>query len=209
MLGAVRYELIVWWDPLSAWQPLGGDGLTNTSYTHTGVTAGREYYYTVRAVDAAGKKSGWQQNFASATVPTASATPTATPTSGTPSQPTPTPTATSTPTPASSLTAPALTAAAVENAIELRWDAVPGAVRYELMVWWDPLPAWQPLDVDNLTGTIYTHTDVTAGREYYYTVRAVDAAGKKSGWQQNFASATVPVASATPTPTSTPTPAAE
>ena len=78
-----------------------------------------------------------------------------------------------------------------ESAIELSWESVAGAVRYELRVWWDPLPAWEPLGETDRTS--YTHTDVTAGRAYYYTIRAVNAAGEKSDWlQEDFATATVP-----------------
>ncbi len=88
---------------------------------------------------------------------------------------------------------PGLTAAAGANAIEFSWNAVSGAVRYELMVWWSPLSDWQPFGGNSLTGTSYTHTDVTAGRKYHYTIRAVNAGGETSGWQQNFTSATVPV----------------
>ena len=173
--GAVRYELRVWWDPLPAWQPIGGtDG---TSYTHSGLTAGRKYYYTIRAVNAAGKKSDWLQTpFPTATVAAEQEAPT----------PTPTPQA-------QGLTAPALTAKvkAGENAVELSWEAVPGAVRYELRVWWDPLPAWQP--IGGTDGTSYTHSGLTAGRKYYYTIRAVNAAGEKSDWlREPFPTATVP-----------------
>ena len=221
MPGAVRYKLRVWWDSLPHWQPLGGDGTAAAPYTHTGLTAGREYYYTIQAVNAAGQTSDWQQDFASATVPAApdntlpSPTPTPTSTPTPVAFPSPTPTATPTPTSppaASPLTPPALTAEAIGDAIELRWDPVPGAVRYKLRVWWDSLPQWQPLEGDNITAAPYTHTGPTPGRKYYYTIQAVNAAGQTSDWQQDFASATVPAApdntlpSPTPTPTSTPTP---
>ncbi len=217
--GAVRYQLKVWWDPLPDWLPIAGDNLTATTFTHTGLTPGRKYYYTIQAVNAAGQTSGWQQDFASQTVPAApddslpsptptpahtltpvaSLSPTATPT------PTPTPTAV-----ASALTPPVLTAQARTGAIELSWVPVPDAVRYELMVWWYPLPDWQPLGGDNLTASSYTHADLAAGREYSYTIQAVNAAGQTSGWQQDFASATVPAAPANtqPSPTPTPTPVA-
>ena len=179
--GAVRYELMVWWEGLTDWQPL--EGTTDTSYTHSGLTAGRKYFYTIRAVNAADEKSDWlQKPYASATVPTATAR-TATPT------PTPQP---------HELTAPALTAQATAGAIELRWEAVAGAVRYELMVWWKGLTDWQSLG--GTTGTSYTHSGLTAGRKYYYTIRAVNAAGEKSDWlQKPYASATVPTATATAT----------
>ena len=144
-----------------------------------------------------------------------SLTPTPTPTPTPVAFPSPVPTATPTPTSppaASPLTPPALTAAVAEDAIELRWDPVPGAVRYKLRVWWDSLPHWQPLGGDNITAAPYTHTGPTPGRKYYYTIQAVNAAGQTSDWQQDFASATVPAApdntlpSPTPTPTPTPTP---
>ncbi len=99
---------------------------------------------------------------------------------------TPTPTAD----PASALPVPALTAQAGANAVGLRWTEVAGAVRYELMVWWDAGTGWQPLGGANLTGTSYTHTGVTAGTKYYYTIRAVNAAGETSGWLLQYASAT-------------------
>ena len=178
--GAVRYELMVWWDGLEDWHPFGGDNLTGTSYTHTDLAAGTTYYYTIRAVNADGETSGWlQEPYASATVPTATPTPT----------PTPTPQPQELTAPA--LTVPALTAQAAAGAVELRWEAVAGAVRYELMVWWDGLTNWQPLGGDNLTGTSYTHSGLTAGRKYFYTIRAVNAAGDKSDWlQKPYASAT-------------------
>ena len=54
MAGAVRYELWVW-DSVNEWQQLGGDNLSGTAYTHTGVTAGTTYYYAIRAVNAGGR----------------------------------------------------------------------------------------------------------------------------------------------------------
>ena len=164
--GAVRYELMVWWDGVTDWQSLGGDNLTGTSYTHTDVTAGTKYYYTISAVNAAGETSDWlQEPYPSATVPASE----------------------------TSLSVPALTVQAAAGAVELRWEAVTGAVRYELMVWWDGSSGWQPLGGDNLTGTSYTHTDLAAGTTYYYSIRAVNAAGETSDWLlEPYPSATVP-----------------
>ncbi len=104
-------------------------------------------------------------------------------------QPTPTPTPT---TQAQELTVPALTAQAAAGAVQLRWEAVAGAVRYELLVWWDGLADWQPLGGDSLTATSYTHTGLAAGTTYYYTISAVNAAGETSDWlQAPYPSATV------------------
>ena len=180
--GAARYDLMTWWDAGTGWQPIGGANLTGTSYTHTNVTAGTKYYYTIRAVNATGETSGWlgagMNRYPSATASQG------VPAGGT-STVTPTPTAT-----AARLSTPALTATATEGGVTLRWGAVQGAVRYDLMAWWDAEAGWQPIGGASLTGTSYTHTDVTPGTNYYYTIRAVNAAGGTSAWLLQYASAT-------------------
>ena len=162
--GAARYELSTWWASDPGWQSLGGDSLTSTSYTHTDVTAGTTYYYSIRAVNAAGDTSDWLQEYPSATVP-AAATP---------------------------LTTPELTAGAVAGAVQLSWNAVPGAARYELSTWWALDPGWQSIGGNSLTGTSYTHTTVTAGTTYYYSIRAVNTDGETSAWLQPYPTATLP-----------------
>ena len=219
--GAVRYILLTWWDVEIGWKQIGGSSLTGTSYTHTDVTAGTKYFYTISVVNATGQTSAWLQEYASATavastaagtatpIPTATATAALTPTStSTPiSTFTSTSTATSTPTPsASALTAPALTAKATAHGVELSWEAAPDAVRYTLMTWWDKETGWQVIGGDNLTGTSYTHADVTAGRKYFYTISVVNATGQTSAWLQEYASATAVASTGTATPTVTSTP---
>ena len=168
------------WDSVNEWQQIGGDSLTGTSYAHTDVIAGTTYFYTVRAVNTDDEKSAWS-DYVSAIAPVS----------------------------ASTLAVPALTAEATESGIELSWTAVTDAVRYELWVW-DSVNGWQQVGGDSLTGTSYTHTDVTAGTTYFYSIRAVDAGGQSSPWSPNL-SVTVPTqaqqqqaATATPTPTATP-----
>ena len=172
---AARYELTTWWDAGTGWQPIGGDSLTGTSYTHATVTAGTKYYYSIRVVNAAGETSAWLAEFASATA-------LAEPASGTP------------------LIAPSLTATAVEGGVDLSWEAVPDATRYELTTWWDAGTGWQPIGGDSLTGTSYTHATVTAGTKYYYSIRVVNAAGETSAWLAEFASATALAEPASGTP---------
>ncbi len=95
----------------------------------------------------------------------------------------------------SALTAPTLRAETGSGYVTLTWAAVPNAARYELWVWWDEETGWQRLDDGNLAGAAYTHTDVAAGRTYYYAIRAVGANGETGPWSQ-WAQAAVP-ASAT------------
>ena len=70
------------------------------------------------------------------------------------------------------------------SAIELSWTPVSGAVRYELLTWWASDPGWQGLDDGSLTGISYTHSGLTPGRTYWYTVRAVNASGATSAWSE-------------------------
>ena len=175
--GAVRYELLAWWDGAGGWQTVGGDNLTGTTYTHTDVAAGTRYYYTILAVNAAGETSGWLEDFPSAVAIAVTEAVTSTPT------PTPTPTR-------PALSAPEMTAEATVRGVELSWEAAAGAVRYELLTYWDGAGGWQTLGGDDLTGTTYTHTDVEAKTKYYYTIRTVNAAGEKSGWLKDVPSAT-------------------
>ena len=105
---------------------------------------------------------------------------------------------------------PTLTAQATDTGIILRWEAVPDAARYELLTWWASDPGWQPVG-GRLTGTTYTHTTVTAGTTYHYSIRALNAAGAASPWLSGpYPSATARAATApgasTPKPTIAPTP---
>ncbi|MCY4082499.1 MAG: fibronectin type III domain-containing protein [Caldilineaceae bacterium] len=332
--GAVRYNLLTWWDAAVGWQDIGGDNLTAATFTHTTVVPGTTYFYTARAVNAAGETTDWStyatavaqsaQSTTSTSTPTATPsvdptvtptpTPTATPYTGpvwdfvtaanitgtrqgstvtlswNPSPgavhyniyhclsvgdgipvcrfslffrsayelvardltatifrhegilrpppgttyayyyrvqacfipdcpiltrptatatppPTSTPTAAPTPTPtaaASGLSAPVVNLAAVDGAIEVRWNAVPGAVRYILISWWDAGLAWQDIGGGDLTATAFTHSDLTPGLTYYYSVRAVNAAGETGPWS-TYPSIAAPAAPA-PTPTPTPLP---
>ena len=193
--GAVRYELYVWTSS-GGWQQLDDGTLTGTTHTHSGLTVGTTYHYTVRAVNAAGEVGAWSEYVpATVTEPQSSAatpTPTSTPTStaSTLSTATPTPSPTSTSTASTPLSAPVLTAQAIEGEVKLSWEAVGGAVRYVLWAWTSS-GGRQRLDDGTLTDTTYTHTELAAGTTYHYTVLAVNAANEQGTWSP-WIPATVP-----------------
>ena len=165
--GAARYELWTWWDSTIGYYQLDDGALTDTSFSHSELVAGTTYYYWIRAVSEAGKLGAWSER-ASASAAAEEST----------AQPTPTATPTSTSTPSSEATAtatgtvpvlakPVLSAEASESSVELNWEAVPGAVRYELWTW-TSLDGWQQLDDGALTGTNYSHLEIVAGTTYHY-----------------------------------------
>ena len=103
------------------------------------------------------------------------------------------------------LTAPILTARALPGAVDLSWEPVPGAARYELWTWWDDDTGWQQLGGDNLIDTSHSHTGTAPGLTYYYQMRAVDHLGVASPWSPQVSAAVAqerPL-DATPTPTAT------
>ena len=160
---AQRYVLMAWTSD-DGWQQIGGDNLTGTNFSHTDLTVGTTYYYAVRAGNAAGQNSPWS-HYLTVAVPAAPAS-------------------------QSDLSVPMLIAAPEQSRVVLNWNGVPDAARYELWVW-DSVTLWRQIGGDTLTGTTYTHTDVTAGTTYYYAIRAVNANGKTSAWSQSLP-ATVP-----------------
>ena len=109
--------------------------------------------------------------------------------------------------PDSQLPAPALTAQATDDAVELRWQSVDRAVRYELRSWTEA-GGWQRLGGENLTATTFNHTAPAPGVSYYYWVRAVDSAGQPGAWSQRESATLTETHSPAPTPTPTPTPTA-
>ena len=185
---AVRYEVYAWWAADPGWQRLDDGSVTGTAYTHSDPTLGRRYWYSVCPVDDNGVRGDCAgPPFPSATVSeAATATPTATPTT-------------------SASSVPVLTAQAGAGVVELRWNAVSGAVRYAVYAWWGEDPGWQRLDDGSVTDTAYTHSNPTLGRTYWYSVCPVDGNGVRGDCSASpFPSATVSAAD-TPTPTPTAT----
>ncbi len=154
--GAAGYELWVWWQNDPGWQRLSEGSLTGTSHTHSDLTAGRTYYYLVAALDGGGIRGQWSEQL-SRTIPAQS-------------QP---------------LSPPQLTASSAgSTAVEVSWNVVVGAVRYELWTWWARETGWQQIGGDSLTETAFGHSTLTPGRTYYYIIAAIDAAGVRGGWSE-------------------------
>ncbi len=89
---------------------------------------------------------------------------------------------------AGELPTPVLTATASGAQITITWQAVTGADTYELWYWISGSD-WQRLDDGTLAATSYTHTGLTTGTTYLYTLRALSNDGKESAWSEH-ASAT-------------------
>ena len=58
--GADSYEIQVW-DSVNGWDQIDDGALTGTSFSHTGLTTGRTYYYWVRAISAEGVGGPWSE----------------------------------------------------------------------------------------------------------------------------------------------------
>ena len=80
--------------------------------------------------------------------------------------------------------APSLTANHEEKSVEINWDAVAGAVRYQLWIW-TVSDSWLQLDEGSLAGTSFNHSGLEAGVEYYYTYRAVFSPENTSEWSDH------------------------
>ena len=82
------------------------------------------------------------------------------------------------------------------SGVEVSWETVTGAARYDLRVW-TSADDWQQLDDGDLTATNYSHTELTAGTTYYYWLRALSDTGEAGEWSERE-SATVLSSSAVP-----------
>ena len=84
--------------------------------------------------------------------------------------------------------APRLTINHEQRSVDIGWDAVQDASRYQLWVWTES-DSWQQLD-DELTDTSFTHADLKVGTTYWYAYRAVLSSGDTSAWSE-YGSATI------------------
>ena len=145
---------------------------TETTYTDSTVTAGNTYSYAVRAV--AGGTTGAYSNVPSVTLVTTTPAPT-----GIPSF--------------SSVTADGI------DAVDVSWSSVSGATHYHLQYWYFGLGnSWERIP-GNLQSP-YKHEDLTAGRQYFYSVRAVNAGGEGTWSAPNAANNNITLQATTTVP---------
>ncbi len=140
--GAATYDLRRWNTATSNWDSIGGNNLSGTSWSDTGLASGI-YHYVIRAVNAAGSGPWSYENGAGYTSASLEAT---------------------TDVPELSLTHE------VRGVIELSWTAVGGGAMYDLQRR-KSTGSYERLPEDLLSARTYTDNNDVAG-DYYYRVRA-------------------------------------
>ncbi len=94
---------------------------------------------------------------------------------------------------------------ASSTSVELSWNAVSGAVSYDLRTWWAGADDWQRINDGSPTDSSYSHLELTAGSKYYYIVAGVDRDGRRGPWSAQVEVAVPGSEASTLTPTLTPT----
>ena len=148
--------------------PVNSASVTGTTFPVTGLSGGTTYYFEVTAVDAGGTASGFSTEAS----------------------------ATTTPAPGSLGPPTGLTAKAVSSTeVDLSWTAPSGGsppAGYN--VYEGTRPGGEsstPVNSAPVTGTTFSVAGLSRRTNYYFEVKAVDAAGNKSGFS-NEAPATTP-----------------
>ncbi len=141
------------------------------TYTDSSVTAGTTYAYAVRSVTG-GTPAGWTGPYPNVAIPGGTQAPTAAPTVS--------------------------VAPAGHTAVNVSWTSVSGATGYQVQFWHAGLDDWELIS-GNQTSP-YPHTGLTAGTEYYYVVRAVNAGGMGpwSSWRTDNSRITLQATTAVP-----------
>ena len=146
--------------------------VTTPAYTDEAVTGGATYSYAIRPVDD-GTAGTWS-NVESVTIPGGTAAPTSAPNVS--------------------------VAADGTTAVDVTWNSISGATSYHIQFWQAALGNnWQRIPGDQTSP--YKHSGLTAGIEYFYVVRAVNAGGNGpwSNWRTDNSKVTLVAASAVPT----------
>ena len=179
-----------------------GGALTQSNYTHTGLSYGVTYEHTVRA-NSPNAEGPWATNVQTTLVePTATPQPTTTP------LPVATPTATATAQiPVITLGVPTLTLHAGTDSVTITWNHIALADSYDLFYWQNGFSDWVII-ADNTPNNAFVHTNLAPG-VYWYTAAAQNDDGVEGDFS-SFVNIEVvgdgTVATATPVPTLTATP---
>ncbi len=173
--GATGYEVLRSTSSKGTYVSIASN-VTETTFTDTGVAAGKTYYYKVRPMDASDETTlyGAESAYQSAT-------------------------------PVWPSIKFSSSASVTHKTVTLRWNAVAGATGYEVLRSTSSKGAYVSIAA-NVTETTYTDTGVVSGKTYYYKVRPLDASGETTlyGAESAYQSAT-PVWGITKFGTATPT----
>jgi fibronectin type 3 domain-containing protein len=155
-----------------------GASVTGTSFTDSGLTDGVSYFYQVSAVNAVGESAPAAPVSTTPQIPPAPPTlQSATPSNNTFGQPD------------------------FSFAVTLQWAASSGATSYDVLRS-ETSGGGYAVVASGVTATSYTDTSVYAASTFYYVVRAVNAAGARSGYSAQLSAKTIPSAPANLTATS-------
>jgi fibronectin type 3 domain-containing protein len=146
----------IYWSTTSGVTQANGNKITGAAnpYTQSSLTDGIPYYYVVTAVNAVGETAPSTQ---------VSAIPSAKPSPAAPA---------------------AVTVTAGDGQAVIAWTAVSGATSYN--IYWSTTAGVTPANGTKIPGATspYTHTPLTNGTTYYYTVTAVNGNGESTATTQ-------------------------
>lgn len=160
------------------WEKIAAVNEETHHYQDNSVKSGKTYSYTVKAVDAEGKTGTYDHSGLSAKWVKAEKEENKTETSSGKAE-------------EKALSKPKVKTPSVKaDGVQVKWESVSGAAKYKIFRRETTTAKWKQIKTVNGSKTSYRDTTVKSGRTYYYTVKAVDSAGKLSKYDKTGKSIT-------------------